>query len=267
MSKNEKTIPDARWINQKLDIRRVAVLLEIRHTGDRWHCWRPQNHRNGDADPSVRYWAEMNRLKCFVCPGAAIGAIDLVMEVSNCTFEQALEWLATKFEVPMIPARQKSERTGAPRRYLEQHMEPMELLVKMHIYQHLGRAARLLAPVLLAVSEKTSALGESPRTVTISYAAIRRYSGIKSPNSIRAGIQELEMLGWLHPHSNPQRGLVKAVGSYTITPYAEVITELGHSLAKEEHAVIALERKRAKERRADRQRGPRRTVQLAPETP
>src|SRR4051812_19166456 len=102
----QRMIPDARWINRELDIRRVASALGIQgRTNNRFHCWIPQNHRNGDADPSVRYWAKGNRLRCFVCERRPIGVIDLVMDFQKTEFNSAVGWIAAHFDVHEIPAR------------------------------------------------------------------------------------------------------------------------------------------------------------------
>ena len=81
-----------------------------------------------------------------------------------------------------------------------------------------------------------------------------RYSGIGSPNCIKEALEELILLGWLHRHPSERNGMLLPTGSYTITPYADGIAELGNSLALEERDAVELERVRAHERRLDRQR-------------
>src|ERR1700681_2184528 len=101
--KPNRSIPDVKWINRELDIRRVAFERGVRGSGSRFHCWHPENHSNGDADPSVRYWREGNRLRCFVCDRPAIGVIDLVLDILGGDCAIAISWVAQRFEVPTIP--------------------------------------------------------------------------------------------------------------------------------------------------------------------
>jgi len=81
-----------------------------------------------------------------------------------------------------------------------------------------------------------------------------RYSGLKSPNVIKKALEELRIIGWLHPLPNQLNGLVKKVGSYLLNPYSEAVRELGNVLAAEERRAIEYERAWAQQRRIDRQR-------------
>jgi len=250
---DQRTIPDARWINQKVDIRQVAEKLGIRASGGKFHCWRPENHTNGDREPSVSCWEEANRLKCFVCDRPAIGAINLVIELLGVEPSRAIDWIAQNFPVPRIPARRPLQR-GGDRFPIGVGESPMDLLVRSHIYSRLSSPARELAPVLLALVDKEQAAAHEPRKLQISYRAMIRYSGLKSPNAIRKAIEELSIIGWLHPVPNKLNGMVKRVGTYTITPYSDAVRELGNTLATEEQQAIAYEKAWAQLRRIERQR-------------
>ena len=245
---NSGKIPDARRINRELDIRRVAAALEIRCSGSRFRCWHPEKHRNGDANPSVGYWAAANRLKCFVCGKPAIGVIDLVMDARNLDFVDAVAWIASRFDVPRMPVR-KPDR--GERRYLQGVTHPIDYLVRAHIFRQLSPPAQAIATAMVAFSDHAG-IADAPRHVTISYRALMRYTGIRSPNSVSKAIDELEMIGWLRPHTL-RAGLLKTTGVYIVTPFSQSILELGHRLAKEEQMAIEYERTAAERRRVQRQ--------------
>ena len=247
----QRKIPDARWINRKLDIRRVASELGVSGAGSRFHCWHPENHRNGDADASVGYWGGGNRLRCFVCDRLAIGVIDLVIDFLGVDVANAISWVAQRFEVPQIPARKPRDRPD--RRRLDNLTDPITFLVRSHIFSRLSVPARLLAPVLVSLSEKNGYSAEASRTIDISYRALMRYSGLKSPNAVRKGIEELKVIGWMLGGSEAT-GSVRTTGSYVILPFAEPMIDLGHSLAKEEQVLIEHERQQSKRRRQERER-------------
>jgi hypothetical protein len=248
----QRMIPDARWINRALDIRLVAHALGIQgRTDDRFHCWNPQNHRNGDADPSVRYWKAGNRLRCFVCDRRAVGVIDLVMEVQNTDFNSAVGWIAGQFAVQEIPARKRQER--AERRRLDGITHPIDYLIRSHIFSRLSAPTQAIAPTLAAFSDKPEGISDSPRTLTISYAALVRYSGLRSPNAVSKALRELEIIGWLQIKGSG-RGPLRSTAVYNLTPFAESVVNLGHALAEEEQMEIAYERGVAKVRKADREK-------------
>ncbi len=241
---NSGKIPDARQINRDLDIRLVAAALEIRRSGSRFHCWRPENHRNGDADPSVGYWAAANRLKCFVCGRPAIGVIDLVMDARDMDFVSAIVWIESRFDIPWMPVR-KPDR--GERRYLDAITHPIDYLVRSHIFGQLSPPAQSVATTVVAFGDHNGP-AHAPWTVTISYRALMRYTGIRSPSSVRKALCELEMIGWLRAHTR-RTGLLKATGAYVITPFGDAIVELGHKLARDEHMAIEYERAAAERRR------------------
>jgi hypothetical protein len=250
---DQRTIPDARWINQKLDIRAVAERLGIRTSRGKFHCWRPENHTNGDADPSVAFWEPANRLKCFVCPLNAIGPINLVMEYLQVDFRRAVDWIDENFPVERIPARKPTEREKV-RLPVGRGESPMDFFVRSHIYSKLSPASRQLAPALLAFTDPEQGSTYAPRKLTASYLAMMRYSGLRSPNAIKKALEELRIIGWLHPVPNKLNGLVKNVGSYSLTPYSEAVRELANALAIEERQAIEYEKAWAQQRRVERQR-------------
>ena len=259
---DQRTIPDARWINRELDIRRVATELGIQGAGTRFHCWHPENHRNGDADASVGYWSEGNRLRCFVCELAASSVLDLVIDVKRVDVGNAISWVAKLFDVPEIPARKPHEHSE--HRRIDAVTDPITFLVRSHIFSRLSTPARLLAPVFAALSEKDGS-SEAPRLLAISYRALMRYSGLKSPNSVSRGIEELKVIGWMRGGSE-RAGLVQTTAAYVVTPFASAIIELGNSLAKEEQVLIEHERQQSRLKRQTRERMFVNRVRIEPKT-
>src|ERR1700730_1665223 len=83
--------PDISWIKKYVPILQVARLLDMRVVRGWAKCWRPENHRHGDANPTLHF--HRNRVRCFVCD--EIGGhsnIDLVMGVLDTDLLPALTW-------------------------------------------------------------------------------------------------------------------------------------------------------------------------------
>jgi hypothetical protein len=86
-------------------VREIAVELGLDVLGKGAHCWRPENHKNGDRTPSVSFDTRRNIGRCFVCDARSWSGIDLVRKVRRVTLRQAAEWIAARFRVPQIPRR------------------------------------------------------------------------------------------------------------------------------------------------------------------
>jgi hypothetical protein len=245
------TIPDARWVNRYIDVREVARLLEIRATGRKYHCWNPANHRNGDRDESVGFWQSGNRLKCFVCDFPASGPIDLVIRVLGGDIRSALAWLTERFPgIPCIPARRAAEKPQP--RYLNGSMDPLRYLAATMIQPRLAACTILVANALLLLCEPGATV-ESPRTGSISYKALARYSGVSSNASIHKAIEELRLIGWLQ-YGSARTGLTRTLNEYVLTPFSEEVRRIGDDIAREERAEIEWERAASKAKKAERDR-------------
>ena len=245
-SPSGSTLPNARWVNQNIDVRKVADALQIRRTGKRWHCWNPDNHRNGDKDPSVAHWQAGNRLKCFVCDLPASGPINLAMRVLGIEFKPALLWISARFPgVPLVPTRKPTDKSEPCR--LDGILDPITYLVRSHIYAKLAPSTRSVAAALLSFCECENSVYAG----TVSYVALMRYSGVKSSASVRKAIEELEVIGWLNATSE-RTGLTKTTSRYVLTPFSDQVRQIGNSLAIEEQSAIQYERECAKIRKMDR---------------
>lgn len=59
--------------------------------GNLWHCPRPERHRNGDANASMR--VEDGRVRCFRCDPEKVDPVRLVADVKGCSLDEAADWL------------------------------------------------------------------------------------------------------------------------------------------------------------------------------
>jgi putative DNA primase/helicase len=74
----------------KPDIFKVAKLLDIEIDGNNnARCIRPENHKNGDQNPSMSFDPKTNSFKCFGCNGVQGDVYRLVEMVLGCDFPEA----------------------------------------------------------------------------------------------------------------------------------------------------------------------------------
>lgn len=192
-----------RHINRKVSVVEVARALDLRMGGaSKIHCWHPDRHEHGDRTASAGIRTANNTVKCFGCDVGPIGPIDLVMDVRGVNAGDAALWIAERFDVPTIPA---GKRLGEPDRWRRPvgYERGLELLVRSGLWGNLSEAAQSIAPVLFHMSEKEEPTGQES-SIRISYSGISRYSGTKSPNSIRKALLELGELGFL---TQPEAGV------------------------------------------------------------
>lgn len=79
-----------------LPITAAAAALGIEVVGNRARCFNAQGHQGGvDRNPSLHFWLDRNRFKCFAC-GVAGDVIDLVRAVRQTDFRSAVEWVTTQ---------------------------------------------------------------------------------------------------------------------------------------------------------------------------
>jgi len=173
-------IPDIRFIN-KISVSEVARALGLRiGSNGNIHCWRLELHQNGDRTASVGIRKTNNTVKCFGCDVGPLGVVDLVMAVLHLENPgEAARWVAERFEVPEIPP---GVHIVEPERHIFQFGRESEigLLVHSGLWAKLSHAARALVPVLLELAARDP--GKQTLSVTISYRALMRFSGIRSPN-------------------------------------------------------------------------------------
>jgi hypothetical protein len=189
-------IPDLKYINRSIPIAGIAQALDLKFgLNGNIHCWRGELHKNGDRTASVGIRNVNNTVKCFGCGLGPFGPADLVRSVLDIeSVGDAARWISERFHVPELP-RGKHLDQPARRRFQFGTESAIGLLVHSGLWARLKPGTRALAPVLLEFADREQ--GKQVYHLQISYLAIRRYSGISSPNSIKAGLRELESIHWL----------------------------------------------------------------------
>jgi len=102
-------LPDMAFIRSKIPIFEVAIALGLKLAGrSTAHCWRIQQHQNGDRTPSISF--RKNKATCYVCDRHPLSSIDLVMAHQQCDLISAARWICARFDVPNIPKGKKLVR-------------------------------------------------------------------------------------------------------------------------------------------------------------
>jgi len=252
--------PDVAWIKKYVPIVDVAREVRLQVFGrTKAGCWRIENHRNGDAHPSVRFLLRKNIARCFVCDQiGGFSNIDLVMGVLNCDFSSAVSWICERFLVP-------SARRGRPigqRSSWSQYYRvgvsgsELELLVRSGLWGQLSPSQRAILPVLLAFRNPDTAV------TTISYRGLMRFAGIGSPKSIAGAVWRLQALHVLKIERSSGAGVVRDCSSYRLTlDDPELIRLLNATYHRQRHE-IECERAFRSEARNSREKAIREAVEL-----
>jgi hypothetical protein len=241
-----------RFINRQVPIDKVARALDLRLDGlTKIHCWHPERHKNGDRTASVGIRSINNTVKCFGCDSKNMGPIDLVMDVLETTAADAALWIAGLFNVPSIPARKRQTVESRPRGAVGRE-RGLGLLVRSGLWGTLSESAKAVAPVLEEFSEKTVNPGCEP-TLRMSYVAICRFSGLRSPNAIRKALLELGELGFVRlPESGLRQHPSRQPSLYIVTPDSDELYEAANAFAARQRVEIEAERELRSRLRTDR---------------
>lgn len=241
------SIPDLGWIRRNIPIADVAKALDLRFDGKMIFCWRPPHE---DLHASVSINKTTNRVKCFGCNTPTMGVVDLVMDVRGIDVKDAACWLENHFSVERIA--KGKHLTSPATAFRVGYEDPIGLLVKSGIWASFIPPTRSIVPVLLSLSERAE---KDTFSVTCSYRAIVRESGVKSFNCISKALDQLEELGWLTIQQvQPAAGQVlRKVNTYILTPYSNSIMELANGMAKQKRKDMESERTLRKVQRKVRQ--------------
>jgi len=206
---------DLGFIKTKVGIEDVAAELGIEVRRHRARCWWPERHRNGDADPSVRFHVKKNRVRCFGgCHSiGAISNIDLVMEVLGCDFPSAVYWICERFPVPSA---KRGSPVGPRSRWPQNYRfgtsgSELELLARSGMWAQFTTTQKKILPVLLAFRDEETGLTE------ISYRGLMRYAGVGSPKSIARAVWGLHGLHALQAERGQRVGVVRGCSRYRLT--------------------------------------------------
>jgi hypothetical protein len=253
-------LPDLQFINRYVPIDDVARSLDLKFGSPRTiHCWRPDRHQHQDRTASVGIQKISNKVKCFVCDEVSLGPVDLVMSVFGVGAREAGNWIAQRFAVKTLPKRKAKDHLERDRYGFE---SDLGLLIRSGLWTKLCLATRCIATVFVEFKKE-----DNERRfpfVRMSYKAIARYSGIKSPNSISKALKELANIGWLRYRTSGGSGLIRKTTEYELTPHSDELRELANEESSESRRIIEAERRMRTAARRDRvERYKRRSIQIS----
>jgi hypothetical protein len=183
-------VPDLEWAKSRIPIPDVARVLGLEICGRMIRCWRPDAHQYGDRTPSVGIQLRANRVKCFVCDARRLSTVDLVMSVEGLSIFEALLWLDARFDIPRVPrGKHLAARvtSGHPFR-AGVSATPLEELIRSGLYAEMSACEIRLLDVLLVFADPETGKAR------LSYAGLRRYSGIKKDSTVSKGLKRLERM-------------------------------------------------------------------------
>lgn len=255
---SESVRPDAAWIKKHVPILKVARALGMRIRGHRAQCWRIENHRHGDADPSVRFLEVRNRARCFVCDmRGGQSNIDLVKHVLEVNFSDAVQWIAERFTVPNIKIGRPVGSTStavAPYR-VGVHGSEFELLVRSGMFGQLPAPARSVLIALALLRDADTGL------TLLSYAGIMRYAGVGSEATVSKALKQLARLHAIEVHHGARFvGLVRECSAYRVTLNDAKFLDLCDTVSKSTREKVAEEREYRKWLRLGRMSKSRRPI-------
>ncbi len=229
--------PDFAFIKTKVPIEDVAreLGLEVRH--HRAPCWRAENHRNGDAHPSLSFHVRKNRARCWVCDQVgAMSTIDLVMGVLGCDFTSAVAWICERFAVPSAkrgsPIGPRS--SWRPSYRVGTSGSELEILVRSGLWAQLTPTQQKILPVLLVCPDT--------QIIEISYSDLMRYAGVGSRKSIARAVWGLHGLHALRVERGEAVGVVRSVNRYRLTLEDPGFLELLNRVHRRQREEIERER-------------------------
>jgi hypothetical protein len=231
------------YIRKRIPIRNVALALGLSVRGKAAHCWRIENHRNGDSRPSI-WFTRWNRGRCHVCDEASWSNIDVVMMVMGIGTFEAVGWIAARFEVPSIPkGRHLSERQRWTPRFRVGTGDLLENFVRSGLLSELTGAEAKVLQVLIALCDHHQGVA------VISYLGIMRYAGIGSFSTVRAAIKRLQSLHFLAvtPHRNDVN--FRDCNEYRLTPDDPEFLSLAYDTCQRHRDEIDAQRSLRAERR------------------
>lgn len=246
--------PDIRFIRKRIPIQDVARDLGLRVNGHyRAHCWRVDSHCNADRDPSIGFDRKKNRGRCFVCDDHAWSNVDLVAMVLSCNTREAVEWVASRFPVPMTPrGRHIVKRRGwQPIYRVGVNGSIFEWLTRAGFWASITSTQRSVLVVLHTFTDSETGVAE------ISFRGIMRFGGIGSSASVATAIKRFRRLHVLEVEGRGGSDGFRSCNRYQLTfdnpRFVASLNEIyrAHREAIElERGFRAEERKRRRRQRA-----------------
>jgi hypothetical protein len=252
--------PDIAWIKLHVPILAVAQALGLNIKGGRCpkiRCWRPANHRHGDADPSVSLSQSLNRVRCWVCDmKGGHSNLDLVMGVLDCDFASAVLWIADHFAVPNVKVGRpagSSPSFSVPYRVGVRGSE-WEVIVRSGMWGRMTAAERSILVALAEFADLETGL------TRLSYQGIMRYSGVGMRGNVSVAIKELAKMHAIQIHQGVRTGITRECSSYRVTLDDPKFLDLCNAVYADARKEIAQEREFRGAQKARRQRDARKDL-------
>jgi hypothetical protein len=239
------------WLKKHVPVLGVARALGLRIRNHKAKCWRVENHRHGDADPSLSIFEKRNRCRCFVCDmKGGHSNIDLVMGVLGIEFGDAVRWIAERFPVPNVKVgRPAGNGSASPMPYrVGVHGSEWEVIVRSGMWGAMTPAERSILVVLDYFKDPDSGL------TRLSYRAIMRYSGVKKMANVSAALKSLCRMGALHVSRGQRIGITRECSAYRVTLDNPKFLELCNAVFAEARQEIAQEREYRASQKRERER-------------
>ena len=243
------TRPDLEHIKTKIPIQEIASELGLIVRGHRANCWRLENHRNGDSDPSITFWKKKNRGRCWVCDEHSWSNLDLLMMVLPCDFPTAVAWVCERFQIPAAkPGKHIVHRNGWHPSYRVYTNESLfEWLVRSGLWAELTPTQRSVLPALHAFTDAETGLAE------VSYRGLMRYAGVRSLTSIAAAVRHFRRIHLLQVEPRIGNDGFRACNRYRFTFNDPKFLDLLNKIYRSHFEAVQLERAfRAEERKRRR---------------
>jgi hypothetical protein len=242
--------PSFEYIRTKVSIVAVARALGLNVNGYRARCWRTENHKNGDANPSLAFQKKTNRGMCFVCDQRTWSTIDFVMLYRDCDMRSAVSWITDKFPVPNLPPGSHIAQREAwfPRFHSGVDENVLTMLIRSGIWSELSHAERSILPLLLTFCDRDAG------TTEISYRGLMRYSGVGSQATIAQAIRKFQQMHIVQVVKGSGQLLFRGVNKYRLTLDDPQFQSLVMEVYKRQKEEIELERQFREEEKMARRR-------------
>jgi hypothetical protein len=250
----EVSRPDISWIKKHVSILGVARELGLSIRRGKAQCWRTENHRHGDADPSLCFLEKRNRCRCFVCDmRGGHSNIDLAMNVLGCDLGSAVQWIAKHFPVPNIKVGRPAGSTLASAKpyRIGVHGSEWEVIMRSGMWGAMSAAERSILAILDKLQDVETGLTH------LSYRAIMRYSGVKKMANVSAAIKELSRMQALEVSRGPRIGVTRECSVYRVTLDNPKFLELCNAVFADARQEIAQEREYRASQKRERERAAR----------
>lgn len=188
----EFVVPDAQYIRRELPVSEVAVKLGLDVHG-RWvRCPHDRAHW-------ARIWMRKNKLKCFSCPCRPMTTIDLAMHILQADVNQAIQWIAARFDVPTRRRRITRNLWGVtrhlyvdyPARKRPRHLElSIDTLRRSPLWAHLTPTARRLAAFLIQATPRDSLI------LTVTYRELQGSVQTGNRGTLKRAFDQLRQIGF-----------------------------------------------------------------------